>query len=71
MRAENTYCLLMDDTPHRTDPPAAWLEALARSEAEFAAGVPTIPAETVRQRIRDTIARIEAQKQAGQAAVIG
>jgi hypothetical protein len=53
----------VDDTPHRTEPPAGWLEALARSEAELAAG-PTVPAEAVHQRIRDAIARIEARKHA-------
>jgi hypothetical protein len=51
----------MDDTPHRPEAPAEWLEALARSDAQRAAGQ-TVPAEAVHQRIRDTIARIEARQ---------
>jgi hypothetical protein len=51
----------MDDTPHRTEAPAEWLEALARSDAELAAGQ-TVPAEAVHQRIRDAIARIEGKR---------
>lgn len=61
----------MDDTPHPLDAPPGWAEAIDRSLAELAAGVPTIPAEVVHQRIRDSIARIEAKKQARQAAGIG
>jgi hypothetical protein len=69
----------MDDIPrHRRpadwDPPtpseADLLAALARSEAELAAGL-TVPAETVHQRIRDTIARIKAKKHAGQTTDLG
>jgi hypothetical protein len=69
-RAVMPYFLPMDDTPHRSEAPAGWLEALARSEAELDAGL-TVPAETVHQRIRDSIARIEAKKRAGQAAKLG
>ena len=49
---------------------AELLAALARSEAELAAGL-TVSAETVHRRIRDAIARIEAKKQAQQAADLG
>jgi hypothetical protein len=61
----------MDDTPHLSDAPPGWAEALDESLAELAAGVPTVPAETVHQRIRDTIARIEAKKKAEPAAGLG
>ena len=50
----------MDDTPHTQDAPPGWAEALDESLAELAAGAQTVPAETVHQRIRDTIARIQA-----------
>ena len=53
----------MDDTAHRAEAPAGWLEALAESEAELAAGQ-TVPAEAVQQRLRDAIARLEADRTA-------
>ena len=49
---------------------AELLAALARSEAELAAGL-TVPAETVHRRICAAIARIEAKKHAQQAADLG
>ncbi len=53
----------MDDnfTPPRA--PAGWLEVLAESEAELAAGL-SEPSEVVHQRIRDSLARIEAKRAA-------
>jgi len=49
----------MDATkPHA---PAGWLEALAESEAELAAGL-SIPGEFVRQHLLDSIARLEAKQ---------
>ena len=52
----------MDETkPHA---PPGWLEALAESEAELAAGQ-TVPGEVVRRRLRDSIARLEAKQAAG------
>ncbi len=54
----------MDDIPTPAPVPAGWLEALARSEEELAAGQ-TVPGEVVHQRIRDAIARIEAKRAAG------
>jgi len=51
----------MDDIPTPAIAPAGWLEALARSEGELAAGQ-TVPGEVVHQRIRDAIARIEAKR---------
>jgi hypothetical protein len=53
----------MADTTTRAEVPAEWLEALAESEAQLAAGQ-VVPLEPVMQRIRDSIARLEA-KQAG------
>lgn len=44
--------------------PAEWLEALARSDAELAAGL-TVPAEAVHRRIRESIARMEAKRPGG------
>jgi len=42
-----------------TLPPSGWLEALAQSDAEVAAGL-TIPAQVVHQGLRDSIARLAA-----------
>jgi len=53
----------MDKPEHHTEVPASWLEALAESEAELAAGQ-TVPGEVVRQRLLDSIARIEAKQAA-------
>jgi hypothetical protein len=55
----------MDEITPTTHPvPAGWLEALARSDAELAAGL-TVPAETVHRRIRESIARIEEKRASG------
>jgi hypothetical protein len=51
----------MDDAPTPVIAPSGWLDALAKSEAELAAGH-TVPGDVVHQRIRDTIARIEARR---------
>ena len=49
----------MDDTPHRdAEAPAAWLEALARGEAQIASGQ-TVPLEPVLDRLRARIARMK------------
>lgn len=53
----------MDDNPTPAPVPAGWLEALARSEAELAAGL-TVPGEAVRQRLHAAIARLEAKEAA-------
>jgi hypothetical protein len=53
----------MNDAPEPAVAHAGWLEALAESEAELAAGL-TVPAEVVHQRIRESIARIEAKRAA-------
>jgi hypothetical protein len=53
----------MDDNPHQIEAPAGWLQALAESEAELAAGL-TVPGEAVRQRVCDAIARLEAKRAA-------
>ena len=44
-------------------PPAGWLEALERSEADLAAGR-TVPLEPVLERMRDSIKRMEARRTA-------
>lgn len=59
----------MNDTDALDDtlrpPPAEWLEALARSEADLAAGR-VVPGEVVMERLRQTIAEMEAeQRRAG------
>jgi hypothetical protein len=53
----------MDDTPHQLDAPPDWLEALAESEADLAAGR-IVPGEVVRQGLLDSIARLEAKRSA-------
>lgn len=55
----------MDEIVPSTHPvPAEWLDALARSDAELAAGL-TVPAELVHRRIRASIARIEEKRADG------
>lgn len=51
----------LDDTPR--PPPAGWLEVLERSEADLAAGR-TVPGEVVIERLRRTIAEMEAEQHA-------
>jgi len=51
----------VDDTPTPSIAPAEWLEALAESEADVAAGR-IVPGEVVRQMFRDSIARLEAKQ---------
>ena len=50
----------MDNTPHHLDAPPDWLQALAESDDDLAAGR-TVPGEVVRQGLLDSIARIEAR----------
>jgi hypothetical protein len=50
-----------DNEQPPTPAPAGWLEALAESEAQLAAGQ-TVPADTVHQGLRDSIARPEAKR---------
>ena len=55
----------MDEiAPTNRPAPAEWLEALARSDAELAAGL-TVPAKVVHRRIRDSIAWIKANRAGG------
>ncbi len=57
------YHRSMDDTADRATnaAPAGWLEALARSEADRAAGR-LVPGEAVMRRLRQTIAEMEAEE---------
>jgi hypothetical protein len=48
----------MEDNP--TLAPAGWLEVLAESDADVAAGQ-TVPTAVIGQGLRDSIARIEAK----------
>ena len=41
--------------------PAGWLEALARSEAQLAAGQ-LVPGEEIMRELRESIARLEAKQ---------
>jgi len=52
----------MDDVPHQPDGPSGWAEALDASLGDLAAGTPTTSADVVHQRIRDTIARMNAKR---------
>lgn len=54
----------MADIRQRQDAPPDWLDVLAESEKQRAAGE-TVPAEVVHQRIRDGIARIAAKRADG------
>jgi hypothetical protein len=61
VRANGAYPSAMDDSSPL--PPPGWLEALAESEAQLAAGQ-TVPSEPIMQRLRETIARLDEGKQA-------
>jgi hypothetical protein len=54
------YYPFMADTPHSTQAPAGWLEALERSEAQIAAGE-TVLGEEVMRGLYESIARLEAK----------
>ena len=60
----------MIDTTHTTAS-AVWLEALAESEADLAAGR-VVPGELVMRELRDSLARLEAKRAArpGEAAAL-
>lgn len=60
-RAKSAYYRSMAETANDTEVPAGWLEVLAESEAQLAAGQ-TVPGEVVRQILRDSIARLEAKQ---------
>jgi hypothetical protein len=53
----------MDDNSLPPTAPAGWLEILEGSEAELAAGL-TVPGEVARQMLRDSLARLEAARDA-------
>jgi hypothetical protein len=56
----------MDETPHPAKAPTDWLEALAESDADLAAGH-NVPGDVVMCDLRDGLSRLEAKaaKQAG------
>lgn len=58
-----TYCRRVDNDPPLPEAPAGWLEALAESEADLAAGR-TVPGEVVHQLLRESMARLEAKQAA-------
>lgn len=62
----SVYSPPMNDTPTPAMVPAEWLEVLAESEADIAAGR-VVPGEVVRQMLRGSIARLEAKAAAKQA----
>jgi hypothetical protein len=50
----------MNDTPHAAGPPPDWLEVLAESDADLAAGR-IVPGDVVMRDFRDGLARLEEQ----------
>jgi hypothetical protein len=50
----------MDDTPTSSVAPADWLEVLAESDADLAAGR-IVPGDVVMRDLRDGLARLEAK----------
>ena len=59
-RAAIRYPLDMDDTPlRRRSAPAEWLEAIAKAEADLAAGR-IVPGEQILRELRERLARLEA-----------
>ncbi len=57
------YYPAMDDIPAHIPAPAGWLEVLEESEAELAAGL-RVSGDVVRQMLRDSLARLEAARDA-------
>jgi hypothetical protein len=59
--AEVAYYLRMDDHPEHTElaPPQEWIDALARSDADIAAGR-TVPWSEARARLLATLDELEA-----------
>lgn len=53
----------MDDNPITASAPIGWLKILEESEAELAAGL-TVSGEVVRQMLRDSLARLDARRDA-------
>jgi hypothetical protein len=51
----------MDENSKHEQAPPGWIKALEASEAEFAAGL-TVSIEPVMRRLRESIARMEAQQ---------
>jgi hypothetical protein len=51
----------MADKANESTVPADWLEALAESEAQLAAGQ-TVSGKVVRRHLRDSLARLEAKQ---------
>jgi hypothetical protein len=56
----------MDDTPTPSIAPAGWLEVLAESDADLAAGR-IVPGDVVMRDLRDSLARLEAKAAARKA----
>jgi hypothetical protein len=56
----------MDDTPTPSIVPAGWLEVLAESDADLAAGR-IVPGDVVMRDLRDSLARLEAKAAAKKA----
>jgi hypothetical protein len=50
----------MNDTPTHSIAPAEWLDALAESDADLAAGR-TVPGDAVLRDLKDSLARLEAK----------
>ena len=53
----------MDRSEHKTETPAGWLEALAESEAQLAAGQ-IVSGEEVMRELRESIDRLEVKRAA-------
>ncbi len=51
----------MNKVEHNNSAPAEWVDALDRSKAQIDAGE-TVPSEPVLQRMRDSLARLEAKR---------
>jgi hypothetical protein len=59
-RAGCAYSRYMADTPTPASVPAGWLEALAESEADLAAGR-IVPGEEVMRDLQDSLDRLKAR----------
>lgn len=64
-RAEDAYYLPMVDNPTFTPAPAGWLEVLAESEAELAAGL-TVDGDQIVRELYAAADRLEAKQMGNQ-----
>ena len=65
--ADAAYSSPMDDTPHLSNAPAGWAEALDESLVEVAAAVPTVDGTALIRELYASVEKLEAEQQSRKA----